>query len=143
MCCGGGGGCGGCGTSIGNWLYVFEKLASFCALTAVVICLILTLCIMLGLGIGLGYNYCYVDLRVRKPSSGSARRSGEELDEPSLETEDFRRRMDTTYPVSQRTTTLPTIKATMQIPLNGEIDLEALFSKLRGRNRNVTLELIT
>ncbi|XP_022814194.1 uncharacterized protein LOC111347990 [Spodoptera litura] len=143
MCCGGGG-CGGCGTTIGNWLYIFEKLASFVALTAVVMCLVLTLCIMLGLGVGLGYNYCYVDLKVMKPGSSSgSRRSGQELDETSLETQDFRRNMEATAPLPQRTVTLPTIKATMQIPLNGEIDLAALFSKLRGRNRNVTLELVT
>nr|CAB3508747.1 unnamed protein product [Spodoptera littoralis] len=90
------------------------------------------------------YNYCYVDLKVVKPGSSSgSRRSGQELDETSLETQDFRRNMETTAPLPQRTVTLPTIKATMQIPLNGEIDLAALFSKLRGRNRNVTLELVT
>ncbi|CAH0691949.1 unnamed protein product [Spodoptera exigua] len=67
MCCGGGGGCGGgCGSAIGNGLYIVEKLASFFALTAVVICLIITLFIMLGLGVGLGYNYCFVDMKAGK-----------------------------------------------------------------------------
>ncbi|KAF9421175.1 hypothetical protein HW555_002887 [Spodoptera exigua] len=120
-------------------------MASFFALTAVVICLIITLFIMLGLGVGLGYNYCFVDMKAGKlDSGGSALRSGEDFEEANMDIENMRRSMGTAATsLPRRTITLPTIKATMRIPINSEIDLEALFSKLRGRNKNVTLELIT
>ncbi|CAD0201240.1 unnamed protein product [Chrysodeixis includens] len=149
MCCSGC--CSGCGECTGNLVYIMEKLASFAALTAVVICVMLTIAVTLGLGIGLGYNHCFVDLRVKSDDSPGpsnslreALRDGEDLRKHS---EKLRRQNEipkrTTTLSPRRTFPLPAIKHTMAIPLNREIDFPVLLEKLRNRNRNVTLELIT
>uniref|UniRef100_A0A2A4J309 Uncharacterized protein n=1 Tax=Heliothis virescens TaxID=7102 RepID=A0A2A4J309_HELVI len=138
MCCG----CGAsCGYQIGNLVYVFEKLASIVALTAVVVCIMITVAVSLGLGMGLGYNYCTVDLKVM-PDSGksdtSQLRTRDELTEPPP---NLRRTQSTTG--ARRTMPLPSVKNTIALPLNGEYDFPSLLSKLRARNKNVTIELIT
>ncbi|XP_026736904.1 uncharacterized protein LOC113500345 [Trichoplusia ni] len=151
MCCSGC--CNGCGECTGNIVYIMEKLASFAALTAVVICVMITIAVTLGLGIGLGYNHCFVDLRVKSDDSQNpsamrqSLRDGEDLRRHSeklrRENEIPKRTFSTTEESARRTYPLPAIKHTMAIPLNREIDFPALLSKLRNRNRNVTLELIT
>ncbi|PZC81499.1 uncharacterized protein LOC124637876 [Helicoverpa zea] len=138
--------CGGCsaacGNQIGNVVYVLEKLASFAALTAIVLCIITTVAISLGLGVGLGYNYCYVDLKVmtEEPLAANSANLLRTMEEPTDLPPNFRRSQGTS---ARRTMALPPIKNTMALPLNGEYDFPSLISKLRSRNKNVTLELIT
>ncbi|KAJ8731248.1 hypothetical protein PYW07_004412 [Mythimna separata] len=170
---------GGCDTGFGNCTgsiaYILEKLASFIAMTAVILCIIITLTISLGLGIGLGYNYCFVDMKIAKDSDATdaprptftTEDTVEETTLPPVEEEkktppaeeqtpsptvDKKNKKTTTEremviepigpPRARRMLPIPVIKPTMSIPLNGEFDFPVLLSKLRGRNKNVTLELI-
>ncbi|XP_075978385.1 uncharacterized protein LOC142978041 isoform X2 [Anticarsia gemmatalis] len=140
MCC--------CGSCAGHILVVTERLVSICAVTSVVVCIMLTLAVTMGVGVGLGYNYCFVDLKVNggtTPSLPDSLRRGDERDEPRevIITEgSYRRSPATVVPVTPSTdSTLR--KYTLTLALHGNVDFPALLSKLRARNKNVTLELVT
>ncbi|XP_047533472.1 uncharacterized protein LOC125068408 [Vanessa atalanta] len=120
---------------LGNLAYIFERLASCCALTSVITCIVLTILIMLALGIGLGYNYCYIHMNtediadeylLEKPVSGHATTSagGLIVVQPSV----------TPLPIK--------IDSTMIAPLNIGIDFTYLIQKIRESKQNTTLHLI-
>ncbi|CAB3220669.1 unnamed protein product [Arctia plantaginis] len=146
------GGCGGIPFCTGNLFVIAERVISYVALTAVVCCIVILFAISLGIGIGLGYNYCVVDLKVQSYSQKPpALRSGsdESVDEiPN----DSRRRLvssstsSATDAVATVTVTAPAVAAdkyTLTLPLHGNMDFAALLAKLRARNKNITLELVT
>ncbi|XP_072948831.1 uncharacterized protein [Epargyreus clarus] len=160
-----------CGSSklgyfIGNLIYIIEKLASCCAVTAVVTCLITTLMLMLAFGIGIGYNYCFVDFKTRQdappdrvtytttPPTIPIINSPPEIfsDKTTIKTtkDDFvlppikrkssilRRKMKDTHV----TASLMPVKRTVVVPLDVGVDLSSLLSKIRALNKNVTLEIV-
>ncbi|KAL0883004.1 hypothetical protein ABMA27_016492 [Loxostege sticticalis] len=61
-CCG----CCGNGFLFGHLMYILEKLAAFCAMSAIISCIVVTVLISIGIGVGLGYNYCFVDSKTAK-----------------------------------------------------------------------------
>ncbi|KAJ8722191.1 hypothetical protein PYW08_004593 [Mythimna loreyi] len=154
------GGCGsGIGSCTGSIAYILEKLASFIAMTAVIVCIVMTVTISLGLGVGLGYNYCFVDLRIMKesdlngtinegphttthPITERTTLAEKKAEEKTTEKENDRRSM-LMSPRPRRILPIPAIRHTISVPLNEDFDFPALLSKLRARNKNVTLEFIT
>ncbi|XP_046965806.1 uncharacterized protein LOC124534154 [Vanessa cardui] len=120
---------------LGNLIYIFERLASCCAFTSVITCIVLTLLIMLALGIGLGYNYCYIHMStedltdeylLEKPGPGHAPKSASDI-----------------VVVHPTVTPLPIkIDSTMIAPLNVGIDFTYLIQKIRESKQNATLHLI-
>ncbi|KAL0883003.1 hypothetical protein ABMA27_016491 [Loxostege sticticalis] len=61
-CCG----CCGNGFLFGHLMYILEKLAAFCAMSAIISCIVVTVLISIGIGVGVGYNYCFVDSKTAK-----------------------------------------------------------------------------
>ncbi|KAL0838694.1 hypothetical protein ABMA28_016764 [Loxostege sticticalis] len=61
-CCG----CCGNGFLFGHLMYILEKLAAFCAMSAIISCIVVTVLISIGIGVGVGYNYCFVDSKTSK-----------------------------------------------------------------------------
>ncbi|XP_050351146.1 uncharacterized protein LOC126773929 [Nymphalis io] len=145
---------------MGNMVYIFERLASCCALTSVITCLILTLLIMLALGIGLGYNYCYIHMHTEDMEDGNY-----VLEKPvyshvttSADGLIVVQSSVTTPPTSSVTTppmssvTPPPISSVTPstidtdsgwiVPLNTGIDFTNLIQKIRERKQNVTIHLV-
>ncbi|XP_004932235.1 uncharacterized protein LOC101739093 [Bombyx mori] len=134
-----------CGYTISNVTYILERLASCCALTAVVSCIVATLTIMLGVGVGLGYNYCFVDMKLNevKPTTSTStlaprRRVFSENAHYNSEFVEVKR---TQKP--ERPTRSIKIQSTIVLSRRHWDSLPSLISKLKNRRKNFTLELLT
>ncbi|KAJ0176518.1 hypothetical protein K1T71_007697 [Dendrolimus kikuchii] len=139
MCC-------GCesviGNAIGNTLYVLERIASCCAFTALVTCIIASLTVILGFGIGLGYNYCLVEVKTPK-AGGSGDITSNTTNTTSKPGDRILRRFDLSdYAINSMAMDSTTgIEPTMRIPMNSAVDFLGLLSKIREFKKPVTLEL--
>ncbi|OWR54517.1 hypothetical protein KGM_207826 [Danaus plexippus plexippus] len=126
---------------LGNITYIFERLASCCALTAVVTCMMTTLLIMLAIGVGLGYNYCFVDIQTGRNKedeypiifSPIHQHVTRNIKESTVETLTKTEKAATESP--------EVIKLTMRSNLQKPINYNSLVDKIRRKRRNVTLEL--
>ncbi|XP_069359456.1 uncharacterized protein [Maniola hyperantus] len=137
--------CSKCTYCMGNIIYICERLASCCAATSVVTCIVATLLIMLALGVGLGYNYCFVDLETGRYKDDN-RNLSTTLKPESVNTLSTTGKSDliVTHPTHQDTITPFSIKIapTMDVPLFAGIDFSLLIQKIKERKRNYTMHLI-
>ncbi|XP_028166087.1 uncharacterized protein LOC114356900 [Ostrinia furnacalis] len=121
-------GCCGNGFVFGHLMYILEKIAAFCAMSAIISCIVVTVLVSIGLGVGIGYNYCFVDMKHTRLDAvnkyqktegrpGAIALSGDEkTTETTLNTDTL-----ITHPPSTTTTTteLSTTEMSMESSSNG------------------------